>query len=228
VKHCLRLLSCLALALSAACTGLFTSNERPEQTYYLRAPAVPTPAGGLSPAAAPALRVARPFADPGLDTTHLMLLEPDHRMSFYTGARWPAPMTEMVSALVVQTLRASGQWRSVADSGSPFPSDYLLQVTVRRFDADYTQGGPAPTVQVALDCVIGRRDGREVIGTFVVSGSAAAGENRLGAVVGAFEQATDAALTALGSQALAVVSADAARHPQNPPSPEASSQRPSQ
>jgi ABC-type uncharacterized transport system auxiliary subunit len=137
-------------------------------------------------------------------------------------------MTEMVSALTVQTLRASGQWRSVEDSGSPFPSDYLLQMTVRRFDVDYTQGTTAPTVQVAIDCVIGRRDGREVIGTFVVTGSAAASENRMGAVVTAFEQAADAALTTLSTQALAVVSADAARHPQNPPSPEASSQRPSQ
>ncbi|MBS0379299.1 MAG: membrane integrity-associated transporter subunit PqiC [Proteobacteria bacterium] len=215
----------LACLLLAGCTGLFTSHAQPEQTYYLRAPAIPAGGGPVAAPAAPSVRIARPSPDPGLDSSHLMLLQTDHRMSFYTGARWPAPMPEMVSALAVQTLRAGGQWGSVADSASPFPSDYLLQITVRRFDADYTTGGAAPAVQVVFDCVIGRRDGREVVGTFVVTGSAAASANRLGEVVAAFEQATDQALTALSTQTFAVVSADRASLAQKGASPPPSSSR---
>jgi len=211
--------------LLCGCTGLFTSNEQPEQTYYLRAPAVPSGGAAAAPAGSPSLRIARPFADPGLDSSHLMLLQSDHRMSYYTGARWPGPMPEMVSALAVQSLRAAGQWNSVEDSASPFPSDYLLQITVRRFDADYTSGDPAPQVQVVFDCVVGRRDGREVVGSFVVSGSAAASANRLGEVVSAFEQATDQALTALGAQTLAIVGADRAALAQKGASPAPSSRR---
>jgi cholesterol transport system auxiliary component len=219
-------------AAAAGCGGLLRSTAAPEQTYYLRAPAQ-TPAG--TPAAPEAarlssLRVARPFADPGLDTSHIMLIESDHRMSFYTGSRWPAPMPQMLSALVVQTLRASGQWASVEDSASAFPSDYLLQITVRRFDAEYPGGsGSAPVVQVVLDCNVGRRDGREVIGNFLVSGSAPAAANRLGTVVGAFEQATGAALTALSTQAAAAVAADVARQAaQKATTPAPSSSRQSQ
>jgi cholesterol transport system auxiliary component len=134
----------------------------------------------------------------------------------------------MLGSLAVQTLRASGNWASVEDSGSPFPSDYLLQITVRRFDADYTGGAAAPEVNVVLDCIIGRREGRDVVATFVATGSAAAAQNRLGAVVGAFEQASATALTALGQQALEAARADAARAAQNATTPAPSSNRQSQ
>jgi cholesterol transport system auxiliary component len=229
--RCALILVPFAAALGG-CGGLLRSTAAPEQTYYLRAPAE---AGGAPAAAAAAaaplgsLRVARPFADPGLDTSHIMLIESDHRMSFYTGSRWPAPMPQMLSALAVQTLRSSGQWASVEDSASAFPSDYLLQITVRRFDADYSGGAGAPLVQVALECNIGRRDGREVIGSFLVTGSAPAAANRLGPVVGAFEQATGAALNALSTQAAAAVAADLARRSaQKATTPAPSSSRQSQ
>jgi ABC-type uncharacterized transport system auxiliary subunit len=111
----------------------------------------------------------------------------------------------------------------VQDSGSPFPSDYLLQITVRAFDADYSAGVAAPDVHVMLDCIVGRRDGRAVIATFLASGSASAAANHLGDVVSAFEQATGTALLSLSEQSLAAVRADAARPNQNATSPAASS-----
>ena len=228
MSRLLRAALTLALGTLAGCSGLLHSNAPPEQTYYLRAPAVPA-GGGSAAAGGGSLRVARPLADPGLDSTHIMLLESDHRMSFYSGARWPAPMPDMVGALTVQLLRASGEWSSVEDPSSPFASDYLLQITVRRFDADYTAGpaAAAPTVYVVFDCNVGRREGRAVLANFVVAGSASAAANRLGAVVGAFEQASDAALSALAPQVLAAVRADRARA-QNGAAPAPSSSRQSQ
>lgn len=229
----MKLLRCALLllpfaALAGGCGGLLRSSAPPEQTYYLRAPAAP--AAAAAPAAPASLRLSRPFANPGLDSSHIVLLESDHRMSFYTGARWPAPLPQLVGALAVQTLRASGQWASVEDSASAFPSEYLLQITVRRFDADYSGGaGVPPQVQVVLDCNLGRRDGREVIGSFVVSGSATAAANRLGEVVSAFETASSTALTALTTQAAAAVQADLARlSAQKATSPAPSSSRQSQ
>jgi len=83
-------------------------------------------------------------------------------------------------------------------------------------------------VNVVLDCIIGRREGRDVVATFVATGSAAAAHNRLGEVVGAFEQASATALTALGQQALEAARADAARAAQNATTPAPSSNRQSQ
>src|SRR5262249_31498743 len=115
----------------------------------------------------------------------------------------------------------------IEDAGSPFPSEYLLQTTLRRFDADYTGGGTAPTVYVVLEALVGRRDGREVIGSFVATGNAAATANRQAAVVGAFEEATAAALEALATQTLQAVR-NAPQPVQKPDRPAPSSSRPNQ
>ena len=202
----LRTLPLLCLGL-AGCSGLFQSKAKPEQTYYLRAPAART-AATSAPAIPASVRVIRPAASPGLDTSRIMLVEADHRMNFFSGSRWPATAPELIEALAVQTLRGSGAWSSVEGSASPFPSDYLLHVHVRRFEADYGDGAAAPVVHVVLECVVGRREGREVLTTFTAAGSAAAAANRLGEVVMAFEQATGVALEALSRQTEQAVRAD--------------------
>ena len=214
----------LLSALLAGCSGLFQSTQRPEQIYYLRPPA----AAGAAAALPLSVRVGHPLASPGLESPHIMLLQADHRMNFYTGSRWPASVPDVIEALTVQTLRASGDWASVEDSRSPFPSNYLLQVAVRRFDADYTSAGAAPEVRVVLDCTIGRREGRDVVATFVAEGMASAAANRLSDVVAAFEQASGAALSALAQRAAQAARADNERGAQNAASPAPSSSRPSQ
>jgi len=223
-----RALPLLCTMLILGCSGLFHSTAHPEQTYYLRPPAAAAGEGapgaargapGAPPGVAASLRVGHPLADPGLDSSHIMLVQADHRMNFYAGSRWPAPAADVIEALAVDTLRASGGWRSVEDSTSPFPSDYLLQVAVRRFEADYTAGGAVPEVHVTLDCIIGRREGRDVVATFVASGAALATANRLSEVVSAFEQAMGAALGVLSEQTQQAVRAAAARAAQNEDGP---------
>ena len=189
---------CLS-AILAGCGGLFHSNARPEQVYVLRS--VPIP---LGPAAAPvgaSLRVNRPTANPGLDSPQIILVESDRRMSFFTASRWAAPASNMLEMLAVEKLRASGTWVSVADSTSAFPSDYVLQTTIRRFEADYTGGEKTPPeVHVVIDCLVGKREGREVVANFLAIGTAQATTNRMGAVVPAFEAATNAALDSMAAK----------------------------
>jgi ABC-type uncharacterized transport system auxiliary subunit len=82
----------------------------------------------------------------------------------------------------------------------------VLQVSVRRFEADYTGGGTAPDIHVVLDCMLGKREGREVIASFLARGEAPAAANRLSAVVAAFETAANAAVDSLSAQAAQAVS----------------------
>jgi len=222
------LLTLVSAAALSGCTGLFHSNAQPEQTYYLRPPEAGAE-GAIAPLVPPAsVRVAHPLAAPGLDNPHIMLVQGDHRMNFYAGSRWPSPVPDVVEALIAQTLRASAAWSSVEDTASPFPSDYLLQSAVRRFEADYTGGGTAPVVYVVIDCIIGRGEGREVLATFSVSASAPAAANRLSEVVAAFEQAAHTALGSLAQQAAQAVRDDAQRHAQKAERPVPSITRPSQ
>jgi cholesterol transport system auxiliary component len=200
---------CTASALTG-CSGLFHSNARPEQVYYLRATPVPA---GTAPVAS-SLRVNRPTVGPGLESTQIMLVQADRRMSFFEAARWPGVPGNMIETLAVEKLRGAGIWQSVADSGSPFPSDYVLLVNVRRFEADYTSGNVAPEVHVVLDCIVGKREGREVIKSFLAEGSIPATANKLSAVVAAFETATNAALDSLSAHtAEAVRTAPANKSP---------------
>lgn len=202
----LRRLAPILLGLAiAGCSGLLHSNAPAVQIYTLRAASAsagadPTRAVGAS------LRVAHPLAGPGLGTSQIVLLQPDHRLNVYAASAWAADAPVLLESVAVEALRGSGYWRSVQDAESPFPSDYLLQISIRRFDADYSGGTDAPpTVRVTLDCTLGREEGREVVASFVAGGSAVAGANRLSDVVAAFQQATDAAMASLSQQVAAAV-----------------------
>jgi ABC-type uncharacterized transport system auxiliary subunit len=177
-------------AVLAGCSGGLHSDAPAMQVYVLRA--APHQQAPAKPATA-SLHINRPMAAPGLESDHIVLVQPDHKMSYYIASRWPGDLPSVVESLTVDSLRTTGDWTSVQDSGSTFSSDYMLQIVIRRFEADYS-AGTVPEVHVVLDCIVGRRAGREVIGSFIAEGSATAAANRLGAVVGAFEEAVNRAL----------------------------------
>jgi ABC-type uncharacterized transport system auxiliary subunit len=187
---------CLTCSL-AACSGGLHSDSPATQVYVLRA-AVHPQAELTRPTAS--LHVSRPMAGPGLDSDHILLVQSDHRMNYYLASRWPSDLPAVVESLAVDTLRTTGVWTSVQDSGSAFSSDYLLQIVIRRFEADYSAGAAAPAIHVVFDCTVGRRSGREVIGSFVAEGSSTAAANRLGDVVSAFEESANQALADIAAR----------------------------
>ena len=194
----------------AGCSGGLHSDAPATQVYVLRA------APHSPPAAKPAtasLHLNRPMAAPGLESDHIVLVQPDHKMSYYIASRWPGDLPSVIESLTVDTLRTTGDWTSVQDSGSAFSSDYMLQIVIRRFEADYSAGS-VPEVHVVLDCIVGRRAGREVIGSFIAEASATASANRLGAVVGAFEEAANHALADIATR-----TAQAIQNPQKVDAP---------
>jgi len=212
--HLWRLALILPGLAVAGCSSLLRSDAPPVQVYTLRAAETPSDDGGSEshPAVAASLRVAHPLAAPGLGTSQIVLLQPDHRMNVYAASVWAANAPALIESLATQTLRAAGEWRSVADAESPFPADYLLQISIRRFDADYSAGTDAPpTVHVTLDCTLGAEAGRTVIASFVAEGTAAAGANKLSEVVAAFQTATDQALSSLSQQAFAAARGSSSR-----------------
>jgi len=205
-----RLLAPILLALAVTgCSSLLHSDAPPVQVYTLRADAISSDgAAGALPAMAASLRVAHPLAGPGLGTAQIVLLQPDHRMNVYAASAWSTDAPALIAALAAQTLRASGKWSSVENADSPFPSDDLLQISIRRFDADYSASpDAAPTVHVTLDCTLGSEDGRQILASFVAAGSAPADANKMSDVVAAFQQAADQALASMSRQTFAAVQA---------------------
>jgi cholesterol transport system auxiliary component len=192
----LRTWSFLAVSLTlSACSGVFESDMAAPQSYVLRLPPAPLPEPNNE---AGSVRVQRPDASPGLESERIALLRTEQRFDFYAASRWAAPAPDVLESVIVDTLRGTGSFRAVFDDSAPFPPRYGLRCMLRRFEADYTKGGGAPTVFVTLDCTIGRNRDRALLASFTAAGSAAAREDRLNAVVAAFESATQAAMGELG------------------------------
>jgi cholesterol transport system auxiliary component len=182
----------------AGCGGLFETDGQPVQSYVLRVtPSEPqkgTPIKGT-------LRVSRPLTSPGLESERIVLVQSDHRLDFFTASRWAGNLPDVIESLAVERLRSTAVWSVVQDSRSAFPGDYTLQITVRRFEADYTQNAELPVVRVAFDCIMGRRLDRELLAAFSAEVNEPAAANRLAAVVGAFEVATNKALAEIAERA---------------------------
>jgi ABC-type uncharacterized transport system auxiliary subunit len=189
------------------CGSLLETTIPAPQAYVLRLPITQS-----SPVATPAgsILVQRPEPGPGLDSWSIALLRSDRRFDFYAASHWAAPAPDLVENAIIEALRAGGGFTSVLDDSSPFAPRYNLRCGLRRFEADYTgnAGTQAPTVFVSLDCTVGRHRDRELLGSFVAEGSAAAAEDRLNAVVAAFEAAASKAVAELETAARAAVARD--------------------
>jgi cholesterol transport system auxiliary component len=190
-----RSLALVSVLLLSGCGGFFESSVPAKQAYLLRLPSRPAQtevtrvAGGV--------RVQRPVAGPGLDGDGIVLLRSDKRFDVYAATRWAAPAPDLIASVLVDQLRGASLFSSVLDDTAPYAPRYNLRCGLNRFEADYTGGGSAPRIEVVLDCTFGRYRERTLLANFTARGSAAATDNRIGAVVAAFEVATGQAVADL-------------------------------
>jgi cholesterol transport system auxiliary component len=204
--------SIVAIGLGA-CSGVFDSSLPSAQAYVLRLPPAAAPVAPASPSVAGTVQAQRPEAGPGLDSDRIALLRSDQRFDSYSASRWAAPAPDLLENLMVDALRSTGAFSAVFDDHAPFAPRYNLRCALRRFEADYTfqgsgKSGPAPTVFVQLECTLARHRDRELLASFTAQGSAAASEDRLNAVVAAFESATAMAMAELGRAASAALAGE--------------------
>jgi cholesterol transport system auxiliary component len=199
MKHLIRCTTCALFAALAACST-FQTRETAPVVYTLRAAAA-----AAAPAAVDAtLIIARPVARPGLESERIAVRLPDRRLDAYAGARWSAPLPRLVEALLLDSFRGAGGWRTVVTEQSVFSGRYLLQTEILDFAADYAAGGGAPLVRVALRGELGLATERRLVASIEGRGEARADADRQRDVAGAFETAAAAAVAEL------VAAADAA------------------
>ncbi len=189
-----------ALALLSGCGSLLGSRESAPVTYVLRpaVAAVAVPATGTK-----SLQVQRVVVAPGYARDEILRTEPDRRLGQYASSRWPDELPAVVERLAVDAARGSGAWSVVHDAAAPLPATELLRLTVRRFDAEYTVEGRAPTVRVVIDATVSRRSDRALLSAFTVETSAQAADDRMSAIVAAFDEAAGVAMERIARQAAA-------------------------
>ena len=187
----------LVMALALSCTGcagslLGPSGEAPE-IYRLE---VADAAGGAARLPL-ALGVARPRAAVSLDTERIAVVQADNRFDYFAGVRWSEPAPQMLQAVIVRVLQSDGRYEVVVAAPNRVPTDRLLDLELRRFEAVYAAGGAAPTVRVEFQATM--VDPRQVrrVSSIVASSEVAAADNRRDAVLDAYQRATAEAVHAL-------------------------------
>jgi ABC-type uncharacterized transport system auxiliary subunit len=182
-----------------ACTGsLFHSNAVPPSIYLLSAPPGSAAAASTS-AAAPApmnaaLAVLKPRIRAGLDTDRIAVLYPDRRLDYFADARWSGPLDDVVQDLTVQAFRNGARLQNVNSDASAFASGYWLEIEVADFQAEYASAGAPPTINVRLLARVGSAGERSILGSFTAVARQNATDNRLTAIVDAYERAVNTAL----------------------------------
>ena len=189
---------------AAGCSGLH-SNLKATQVYSLALPtAAPAPQAGAAlarpisdPAAGLTLLLPRPLAAPGLDSERLALSR-GARLDYYAASAWPAALPELVQALALDALRATGRYRAVQTDASALVADRVLQLEIRRCAAEY-HGDGAPTVHVQLVATLGQRSDRSLVSSLNAESAVAADGNRMQSVVAAFQAAMADALNQIAT-----------------------------
>ena len=163
------------------------------------------PAGALAVAAD--LAVQRPRVRAGLETDRIAVLYPDRRLDYFADARWSGPLDQVLQDLTVQAFETGANLRTVAAESSGFPSGYWLEMQVADFQAEYAATGAAPAVNVHLLARLGAAGDRRVMATFEAVARRSAADNRLSAIVDAYERAADSALGQIVADATRALSA---------------------
>ena len=183
-------------ALATGCAGLH-SNQAATQTYVLASTPASAPAAGTT-AGASTLQVLRPLAAPGLDTDQIALLRDAQRLDYFAASRWPAALPDLVQTLAIDALRAAGRFRAVQPDATAFAADAMLQIEIRHCEVVYAAEG-APAVHVQLLATLGHQGDRSLVSSATAQSEVQAAANRMQAVVAAFQEAVNRALTQLAA-----------------------------
>ncbi|MBC7983993.1 MAG: membrane integrity-associated transporter subunit PqiC [Candidatus Obscuribacterales bacterium] len=154
------------------------------------------------------LVIAVPVPMPGLDTERIETIHDARRLDYYQEAVWGATAPHVVQALLVASLQNQNQFRSVTAEQARVSATHLLDLQLRDFQAEYSQAGGVPTVRVTLIGIVIRLKDRKLLASFPATISVRADENRLSAVIAAFESAAQQVAVLVGEQSHRIVTGD--------------------
>lgn len=198
------LLAAAVVMFCSACSGSLFDSELPVPMNYVIASAPPGSLTGV-PTTKVDVAIGRPDLGPGLDTDRIAVLK-GRQLDYYRGARWGGRSVEIVQSMLVSSLNDQGLFRSVTAEQARVATDYMLDIEVRHFEADYASGSPEAHVMIIGRLI--RIVDRKLVTTVTGEARAAANEERMTAVTQAFEVASQKVALDLARQTAVAVAND--------------------
>jgi len=187
-------LSVAASALSG-CISLFPKAE-PSQLYRFGDAAAPAEAAAAAADAQPAGVVMGPIGFPRAAIGDQILTVTGNEAAYIKGARWVAPASVLFQEDAERSFDRLGRRARLLQRGEIGAARALLRLDVRAFEADYAAAGAAPTVSVVVHASLSQPNGM-MLDERTFQARQPAAENRVSAIVSAFDQATSQVLTGI-------------------------------
>ncbi|HRD26934.1 MAG TPA: ABC-type transport auxiliary lipoprotein family protein [Caulobacter sp.] len=183
-----RRLTAAALALAAialsGCISVFPKAE-PVQLYRFEAHAVAPPTAQGPVFGVLRLGVGFPRASAG---DRILTVSDRGEAAYIAGARWVSPASVLFEEQLASAFQG-GRARLIG-RGEVVKADVSLKLDVQTFEARYDRGPKAaPEVVVSVRGVITRNRDRALVGERIFNARVRAGENRVSAIVPAFNAA---------------------------------------
>jgi cholesterol transport system auxiliary component len=193
-----------AMLVCGGC-GSLLETDLPATTSYVLASA-PAGSSGVTRSDAD-VSIGRPDMAPGLDTERIAVLK-GRQLDYYRGAQWGGRTTEIVQTLLVDSFEDQQLFRSVTAEQSRVSSDYVLDVSVRDFQAEHASDGEAPTAHVTIVSRLIRVSDRQLVETLAATAESRASANSMSAVAAAFETAAQKVVLELAQKTASAIAGD--------------------
>jgi cholesterol transport system auxiliary component len=187
----------LILALGAMTLGLggcitLFPKQKPAQLYRFDAAVQPAPPAAGAPFA---VRSSGLDFDAAASGDRILTYTGDEA-AYIDGSRWVAPASELFEEAVQHGFDTAAGRAHLVGPG-PAKAEFRLTLQVTRFEARYSSPGAAPTVIVHMHAVLERQSDLVVVAEKEIDHEAPASDNRVGAIVSAYDAAASQAISDL-------------------------------
>ena len=182
-------------AVLAGCAGVLPGAGPPPRLFRL----TPKSTFDELPKVDWQLLIELPEAPAGLNTTRVALLRDLTELEYYARANWTDRAPSMIQTLIIESFQNSEAIVAVGRESIGLRSDFVLKTELREFQAEYGGGAPgsAPTAHVRLNGILVQMPERAIVASVQIDRRSPAGEDRLAAIVAAFDDALGSALKEL-------------------------------
>ena len=190
-----RLLLALGLSLGlsvslSACVSLLP-DPAPAPSVYRLASNPATVTKVLNPEI---VRIDRPSASQVFNTTDIVVVQGDQKLSTIAQAQWSETMPIIIQAAMIDALEGSSKFIGLMPT-SGARTETRLHLDIKNFEANFDNGpDSAPLAEVQYRVTYARADDRTLLGTHSVRQTVRAQSINVSSIVAAINQANDAAM----------------------------------